>query len=155
MKAVFVLDLDGVLTDGKFYYSIEGKLLKSFGPDDNDALQEISKFLEVVVISADTNGFEISRRRVENDMKLELYNVGSLERIKWIRDRYEGYFKIYMGDGFYDHLVFNEVDLAIAPANASERAKASADFITKRSGGDRAVAEACVRIASTIFNSDI
>lgn len=155
MKAVFVLDVDGVLTDGKFYYSIEGKLLKSFGPDDHDALQEISKFLEVVVISADSKGFGISQRRVKNDMGLELYNVGSLERISWITSRYAGYFKIYMGDGFYDHLVFNEVDLAIAPANASERAKASADFVTKRSGGDRAVAEACVYIASTLFDTDI
>ena len=30
----FIVDVDGVLTDGKFYYSSEGKLMKKFGPHD-------------------------------------------------------------------------------------------------------------------------
>ena len=34
----FILDLDGVLTDGKFYYSQDGKFLKAFGADDHDCL---------------------------------------------------------------------------------------------------------------------
>ena len=28
----FVIDVDGVLTDGKFYYTTEGKVMKKFGP---------------------------------------------------------------------------------------------------------------------------
>ena len=36
---VFIFDVDGVLSDGKFYYSVDGKVLKVFGPDDHDALQ--------------------------------------------------------------------------------------------------------------------
>ena len=35
---IFILDVDGVMTDGKFYYSAEGKIFKSFGADDSDAL---------------------------------------------------------------------------------------------------------------------
>ena len=30
--SVFVLDVDGVLTDGKYYYTAEGKVMKRFGP---------------------------------------------------------------------------------------------------------------------------
>ena len=30
----FILDIDGVLTDGKMIYSNKGKILKTFGADD-------------------------------------------------------------------------------------------------------------------------
>ena len=43
-----VLDVDGVLTDCKFYYSESGKVLKVFGPDDNDALKLLDQFFEIV-----------------------------------------------------------------------------------------------------------
>ena len=42
---VFILDVDGVLTDGGFYYSSEGKVLKKFGPDDNDALKLLEPYI--------------------------------------------------------------------------------------------------------------
>ena len=49
---VFILDVDGVLTDGCFYYSIDGKVLKKFGPDDRpkkfDSLEEFHAWLEEV-----------------------------------------------------------------------------------------------------------
>lgn len=32
---VFILDVDGVLTSGQFFYTGEGKVMKIFGPDDN------------------------------------------------------------------------------------------------------------------------
>jgi 3-deoxy-D-manno-octulosonate 8-phosphate phosphatase (KDO 8-P phosphatase) len=35
---IFIIDVDGVMTDGKFYYSDKGKVMKVFGADDNDAL---------------------------------------------------------------------------------------------------------------------
>ena len=34
---VFILDVDGVMTTGQFFYSKDGKQMKVFGPDDNDA----------------------------------------------------------------------------------------------------------------------
>ena len=34
----FVIDVDGVMTDGQFYYTAEGKVMKVFGPNDHDAL---------------------------------------------------------------------------------------------------------------------
>jgi 3-deoxy-D-manno-octulosonate 8-phosphate phosphatase (KDO 8-P phosphatase) len=150
-KKVLVLDLDGVLTDGKFYYSAEGKQLKAFGPDDHDAIKVIQKYLEVVVVTADKLGFEISRRRVETDMSLNLHLVDSVTRAKWIQRTYKDYFTIYMGDGFYDHQVFDSVDFGIAPANACKSAKESANYVTNSSGGDRAVSEACIYIIKNIL----
>ena len=33
---VFILDVDGVMTNGQFLYNEDGKSYKIFGPDDND-----------------------------------------------------------------------------------------------------------------------
>ena len=45
-----------------------------------------------------------------------------------------------------------DVGYSIAPANADINAKKYSNYITERSGGDRAVAEACVHIAKQFFN---
>ena len=56
-----------------------------------------------------------------------------------------------MGDGIFDHYVMREVGYSIAPANADHLAKQSAHYVTQRSGGDRAVAEACLHILEKFF----
>ena len=33
-----ILDVDGVMTTGQFLYTADGKVMKVFGPDDNDKL---------------------------------------------------------------------------------------------------------------------
>ena len=58
---------------------------------------------------------------------------------------------IYMGDGIFDHYVFEKVGYSIAPANADKNARESANYVTERLGGDRAVAEACLHILEKFF----
>ena len=55
-----------------------------------------------------------------------------------------------MGDGIFDHYVMKQVAYSIAPSNADQNAKYT-DFVTERSGGDRAVAEACIHILNKFF----
>jgi len=42
---VFILDVDGVITTGQFFYTQEGKAMKVFGPDDNDGLSLLQPYL--------------------------------------------------------------------------------------------------------------
>lgn len=146
-----VLDCDGVLTDGKYMYTSEGKVMKRFGPDDNDALSILSSYLKIHAVSGDKRGFEITKKRVGDDMKLPLALVSTIRRVDWIRERFDLERTIYMGDGLFDALVFGEVGYAIAPADASEIARTQADYVTRRVGGDRAVAEAVVHIIEKFF----
>jgi 3-deoxy-D-manno-octulosonate 8-phosphate phosphatase (KDO 8-P phosphatase) len=143
---VFLLDVDGVMTTGQFFYTSEGKIMKVFGPDDRDALLLLKKHLAIRFVSADKNGFEISKRRIVNDLKYQLDLVSGNNRINWIKDQYDPKDVIYMGDGIFDHYIFDEVGYSIAPANSIASAKQHASFVTERSGGDRAVAEACLHI---------
>ena len=148
---VFLLDVDGVLTNGEFIYSNKGKMLKIFGPDDHDALTLLLPYIEIRFITGDKKGFSISHKRIVEDMNFRLDLVSTIKRIDWIKEIYKSDEVIYMGDGIFDHYVMKEIGYSIAPSNADINAKNHANFITKRSGGDRAVAEACLHILETFF----
>ena len=148
---VFILDVDGVLTTGQFWYSAEGKLMKVFGADDNDALSLLKNYMEIRCVTGDKKGFDISKRRVVDDMKLPLDLVSTVHRKEWIEKRYSLKDVIYMGDGIFDHYVMKQVGYAIAPANADRLAKQHAHYVTLRNGGDRAVAEACLHVLEKFF----
>ena len=42
-----IIDVDGVMTTGQFFYSEKGKVFKVFGPDDNDALSILSRYIKI------------------------------------------------------------------------------------------------------------
>jgi len=149
--SVFVVDVDGVMTDGKFLYSEHGKVFKVFGADDADGLALLRSRLKIHFVSGDKRGFPITRKRIAEDMRYPLDMVSTVNRAKWIAERYPINEVIYMGDGLLDHLVFREVMYGIAPANSSAVAIRFANHVTERSGGDRAVAEACLHILEMFF----
>ena len=148
---VFILDVDGVMTTGQFLYTAEGKAMKVFGADDNDALALLNRFIEIRFVTGDRKGLPISMKRIVDDMHFALDLVSTFHRIDWIAERYDPGRVIYMGDGIFDHYVMKHVAYAIAPANADKNAKQHAHFITERTGGDRSVAEACLHIMDRFF----
>ena len=149
----FILDVDGVMTTGHFLYTSEGKAMKIFGPDDNDGLSLLKNNLEIRFVTGDKKGLSISHKRIVDDMNFPLELVSTIRRVNWIKERYALEDVIYMGDGIFDHYVMREVGYAISPANGDKLAKEPADFGNERSGGDRAVAEACLHIMERFFTS--
>jgi 3-deoxy-D-manno-octulosonate 8-phosphate phosphatase (KDO 8-P phosphatase) len=147
----FILDVDGVFTDGKFHYGVDGKVFKIFGDADNDALSILKDKLHIEMVSGDKRGFEITKKRIQDDMGYPLSLVSTFERINWISERFNPKETIYMGDGIYDPLVFNSVGFSIAPANAFYNTKKYAKHITQSKGGEGAVAEAVIYIIENIF----
>jgi 3-deoxy-D-manno-octulosonate 8-phosphate phosphatase (KDO 8-P phosphatase) len=147
----FILDVDGVMTSGQFLYTADGKVMKIFGPDDNDALSLLKPFLDIRFVTGDKKGFSISKKRIVDDMGYSLDVVSTIRRIDWIEQQCDPKSVIYMGDGIFDHYVMDKVGYSIAPANADVIAKQHANFVTQRSGGDRAVAEACMHILEKFF----
>jgi 3-deoxy-D-manno-octulosonate 8-phosphate phosphatase (KDO 8-P phosphatase) len=147
----FILDADGVLTDGQYHYTAEGKVEKIYGPDDHDALLLLKKYMNIVFISGDKKGFPITQKRIEFDMKFPLHQVSTFERLNWIKEHFNPEEVVYMGDGIFDAMVFEKVAYAIAPANAFFKTKEYADYITNARGGEGAVAEACWHLAEKFF----
>lgn len=150
----FILDVDGVFTDGKFHYSENGKIYKIFGDADNDALSIIKNMLHIEMVTGDKRGYSISKKRIHEDMGYPISLVSTYERINWIKERFNPNETIYMGDGIYDPIVFNEVAYGIAPQNAFYNTKKYANFITSSKGSEGAVAEAVIHIIEHLFKKN-
>lgn len=147
----FILDVDGVLSTGQFYYTVDGKVAKIFGPDDSDALCLLKEKLRIHMLTGDKRGFPITYKRVVEDMGFPLDLVSTFERLEWMKQRFNLKETIFMGDGIYDSLVFPYAAYSIAPANAFYLTKEKADYVTKAKAGEGAVAEACVHIIEKFF----
>lgn len=146
---LLLMDVDGVLTDGRIYLQSlpngTAEEMKVFHAHDGAALKLArAAGLRTGVItgrdSAATTrrarelGMEfVSQRRAE---KLPAY-----ERI--VREARVADAEVaYIGDDLPDLPVLERVGLAIAVANAAPEVKRAAHFVTRRSGGDGAVREA-------------
>ncbi|VVB57137.1 Phosphoglycolate phosphatase [uncultured archaeon] len=148
----FVLDVDGVLAKSDVLYSSEGKVMKVFGPDDHDALNMLRERLHIQFVTSDKRGFEISKRRVVDDMKFGLELVSTYKRVDWMAERFKLEETIYMGDGIFDSDIFKKVGYSICPADGFYLTRQQADHVTHSCGGNRAVAEACIHILNKFFN---
>jgi 3-deoxy-D-manno-octulosonate 8-phosphate phosphatase (KDO 8-P phosphatase) len=147
-----IIDVDGVMTDGKFYYTNSGKVMKAFGADDHDALSILKHYIKIFFVTGDKKGFSISKKRIVKDMGFKLNLVSTIKRVEWIRERFNLKETIYIGDGIMDYLVMNKIGYSITPRNANNFTKKFASHILKRPGGDRAVAEAALFILSRFFS---
>jgi 3-deoxy-D-manno-octulosonate 8-phosphate phosphatase (KDO 8-P phosphatase) len=151
----FLLDVDGVMTSGKFTYSQKGKIYKEFGPDDADALNVLRRYLKIQFITSDHKGFKISKKRISNDMGFDLNLVPTFKRLAWVKKRFNLKQTIFMGDGIFDYLLMKETFFSICPNNSSSICEKYAKYQTKSKGGNRAVAEACLFILKKFFNKKI
>jgi 3-deoxy-D-manno-octulosonate 8-phosphate phosphatase (KDO 8-P phosphatase) len=146
-----IFDVDGVFTTGPFLYTINGKFAKIFGPHDNDGIKMIREKIDIQAISADKRGFEITKKRIKQDMKIPLTLISEGARLEWFKNNFNMKDVIYMGDGIHDAEIFKYVGYSIAPQNAFFLAKEKADFVTKSRSGEGAVAEACLHVLKKLL----
>lgn len=152
-KFTFVLDVDGVLTDGTFLYDSNGKAYKKFGADDSDALKLIADEVDIVFVSADHRGFPITKKRID-DMGFRIENVKSKDRLKWIKDNFGFNNTFYFGDSFEDIPMLYACSCSFAPKDALDCVKDKADIICPV-GGHRAVADAAIYILKNYLGKDL
>lgn len=147
----FIIDVDGVFTTGQFLYTEEGKFAKVFGPHDNDGLKKLNGLLNIQVITADKRGFNITKKRIADDMKLKLELVGENERLEWLKNNFNLEESVFMGDSMHDAEIFPLMGYSIAPASAFYLACEKASFVTRHKAGEGAVGEACLHIIEKFF----
>ena len=149
----FIIDVDGVMTDGTFIYTADGKVAKIFGPHDADGLKLIKDKINIQFISADRRGYAITKKRIVDDMGYKLELVEESDRFDYVK-KFDFEKTIFMGDGYYDAPVLKACAMGIAPANARLEALRNANFLTSSKGGHGAVMDACLHILSILNNDD-
>lgn len=146
---VLVLDVDGVLTDGRLTYLPGGGESKTFHVRDGLGIQLlIASGCKVAVVSGRES--EVVARRAR-ELNIDLVLLG-------IADKVEAYETVlmeldltdedvaYVGDDLPDLPLLRRAGLAFAVADAAPEVRAAAHVVLRAGGGQGAVREACERI---------
>jgi 3-deoxy-D-manno-octulosonate 8-phosphate phosphatase (KDO 8-P phosphatase) len=139
-------DVDGIFTDGSLYFSDNGVNITKFNVHDGMGcilLKEAG--IELLILTARHSDAVIKRFK---DLGIDKIFTKVLKKRDFIKE----YSKAHnlakkelamMGDDLQDLAAIDEVGVFFTTPNAIDIVKDSADFITKRSGGDGAVREIC------------
>lgn len=143
---LLVLDVDGVLTDGRLYFSARGEEMKSFHVRDGSGIVQVLRSgLQVAVISG-RQSRAVERRMAE--LGVTWIRQGVHDKLAALRELLDilglgPQAVACIGDDTADLSLFEVVRLAIAVADAHTSVKSQAHFITQASGGQGAVREVC------------
>jgi 3-deoxy-D-manno-octulosonate 8-phosphate phosphatase (KDO 8-P phosphatase) len=141
-----VVDVDGVITDGKLYFSNSGEENKAFNSKDGLGIKMLLTVGVEVAIITGRKSTIISRRARELGIK-HLYQ-GQVTKLAAFNELIE---KLnvdksevaYMGDDINDIPVLQQVGLSIAPQDALDYVQQQASFITSTAAGHGAARQAC------------
>ena len=79
-------------------------------------------------------------------MKMSLLLIGNIDRLKILSRKFDLKECVFIGDGIFDHFTMKKSGYSITIADSLDHVKKNANFVTKRRGGNRAVAEACLHL---------
>ena len=146
---VLMLDLDGVLTDGRVYYGAKGDELKAFDIQDGFGLVLMRKAgLPVVIVTGKKSKLNLRRAQ---DLGITKIFQNVTDKLKVFDDylsksEYTPEEICYIGDDLMDYPVMKRVGVSVAVPNAVAEIRKVADWVTERSGGRGAVREVVDRI---------
>ncbi len=143
---LLLLDVDGVMTDGRIIYSNDGQETKAFDVKDGHGLKLIQRAgIQVGIITGRESQVVIKRAE---ELGIEFLYQGC-------RDKLAPYVEIlektglsdeqvaYVGDDVVDLPVLARVGFSATVADAVEDIKPYVDYIAERPGGRGAVREIC------------
>jgi 3-deoxy-D-manno-octulosonate 8-phosphate phosphatase (KDO 8-P phosphatase) len=143
---LLVLDVDGVLTDGRLYYGARGESLKVFNVKDGHGIKQVAAAGITVAIISGRKSTIVTRRARE---------LGIRHVSQGVSDKFAALTKLAgsrnlplehcacVGDDSPDVPMLRAAGLAIAVADAHPDARAVADLVTAHAGGQGAVREVC------------
>ena len=139
-----LLDVDGVMTDGKLYYGDHGEVMKAFHVHDGHGLKLWGRAgYEAGVITGRTSEIVASRF---SELGVTHVYQGAKDKRAALKEMCAASGArpgeiCYVGDELVDIPIFHEVALGVAVADALEEVRARADLVTTRPGGCGAVRE--------------
>jgi len=149
---LLLLDVDGVLTDGRIIYDNKGRDLKVFDVHDGLAIFLLRRMgIPTILISA-RGSATIHRRAKDMDVFKVIENAQPKSKafLKILVDlKLKPAQVCFVGDDLVDLGIARSAGLAVAVKNACPEIKKYAHYITKKTGGRGAVRE----IAELILKS--
>jgi 3-deoxy-D-manno-octulosonate 8-phosphate phosphatase (KDO 8-P phosphatase) len=143
---LLLLDVDGVMTDGRIIYNADGVETKAFDVKDGHGLKLLQRAgFKIGIITGRQS--EVTRVRA-HELGIDLVIQGAKEKLP----RYLEVIQrlalcdeevAYMGDDLIDLPVLRRVGFSVTVADAIEEVKPHVHYVTERPGGRGAVREVC------------
>lgn len=143
---LLLLDVDGVMTDGRITYSNDDGESKAFDVKDGHGLKLLQRAgIQVGIITGRRSSI-VTRRATELGIELVYQGVKDkrlpfleiLEKLALLPEEVA-----YVGDDIVDLPIMRQVGFAATVADAVDDVKPYAHMVTKRCGGRGAVREIC------------
>ena len=154
---LLILDVDGVLTDGRLFFDQNGVEYKSFHARDGHGMKLLKQSgVEIAVISG----------RKSNSVALRMQSLGIEHVYQGHENKRQAFQDVisrlsltpdqvaYLGDDVIDLPIMTQVGFAVAVADANFAVKNHADWCTETQGGLGAVREVCDLILQVQGNFD-
>jgi 3-deoxy-D-manno-octulosonate 8-phosphate phosphatase (KDO 8-P phosphatase) len=148
---LLVMDVDGVMTDGKVTYTSDGQELKSFNIKDGVGIKRVqASGIETAIITGRTSPM-VERRALElgithliqgREDKLTALSI-LLSEVNLAPNQVA-----YIGDDLPDLTAIEAVKLGACPADAANEVQSKANWVSTRAGGDGCVRELCDLLVS-------
>jgi len=156
----FILDIDGVLTNGTVMIMPDGDQLRQMNIKDGYALKyAVKKGYNIAIISGGSsetvrkrlNGLGITDVFLKASNKIEIFD-------NYVNDKNIAKENIlYMGDDIPDYPVMQKSGVATCPNNAAVEIKNISDYISDKNGGEgcvRDIIEQVLRCQGNWFDKD-
>ncbi len=143
---LLVLDVDGVLTDGRIVYTTDGQQILSFHVHDGLGIKLLADCgVKIAIISARKSS---ALEKRASELKIDFLYQGVSDKVACLRGLLE-LLQIppekvaAIGDDLVDLPVLKFVGLPVIVKDAAPGMSDHVDYITERSGGTGAVREVC------------
>lgn len=143
---MLVMDVDGVLSDGKIIYDANGVETKNFHVQDGFGIELLHKAgLKTAIITGRASPIVEKRAK---ELKITHFLQGRPDKLEALNEILA---KLdislaecaYIGDDWVDIKAIQSVGFAVAVANAHSEVIKRVDMVTTRKGGEGAVRELC------------
>lgn len=148
----FILDVDGVLTNGDILVTTEGEQYRTMNTKDGYAITSaLKEGYKICIISGGSN--EGVRKRLEK-LGVKEIHLGTHEKVSFL----ESYIEqnnlskeeiIYIGDDLPDYNVMQMVALPCCPQDAVPEIKAISKYISHKNGGRGVVRDVIEQVMKT------
>jgi 3-deoxy-D-manno-octulosonate 8-phosphate phosphatase (KDO 8-P phosphatase) len=143
---LLILDVDGVLTDGRLYFGPRGEALKVFDVRDGFGLVQLQRAGFAVAVVSGRRSPMVAVRCRELGVR-HLYQgvadkLGVFARL-CARLKLTPAACAFVGDDIADLPMIRAAGLSFAVADADRAVRRAADIVTRRPGGRGAVREVC------------
>ena len=143
IKAIF-LDVDGVLTDGKFIYDEAGNEVKRFNVRDGLIIAYLKKAGIIIGVISGRESAAVTKRCSE--LKMDFCHQAVIDKTP-VCEKLIDQFKLkksevaFIGHDINDLPVFKMIGLSVCPADAATYIRDNVELVTKAKGGEGVLRE--------------